>query len=46
MPPGRVVRWILIAGAILFSVGLYFRFGLRTPPMGSTPAGTATTPIP
>ncbi len=48
LPPGRVVRWILLAGVILFSVGLYFRFGLRTPPMGSTPTGggTATTSTP
>jgi len=40
------VRWVLLAGAILFSVGLYFRFGLKTPPMGTTPAGTATTSTP
>ena len=46
LPPGRVVRWILLAGVILFSVALYFRFGLRTPPMGSTPAGTATPSTP
>jgi len=46
LPAGRVVRWVLLAGAILFSVGLYFRFGLKTPPMGTTPAGTATTSTP
>ncbi|HEY3221757.1 MAG TPA: hypothetical protein VGJ80_13585 [Gemmatimonadales bacterium] len=48
LPPGRVVRWVLIAGVILVSVGLYFRFGLHTPPMGAAPAagGTATTSTP
>ena len=46
LPPGRVVRWILLAAVILFSVGLYFRFGLHTPPMGSAPAGTDTTSTP
>jgi hypothetical protein len=46
LPPGRVVRWLLLAAVILFSVGLYFRFGLHTPPMGSTPAGTDTTSTP
>ena len=43
LPPGRIVRWLFIAGVILFSVGLYFRFGLRTPPMGAAPAAGATT---
>jgi hypothetical protein len=52
LPPGRIVRWILLAGVILFSVGLYFRFGLRVPPLGSAPpppppasaASTTSTP--
>ncbi len=43
VPPGRVVRWIFIAGVILFSVGLYFRYGLRTAPMGNAPAAGETT---
>ncbi len=43
LPPGRVVRWIVLAGVILFSAGLYFRFGMHTPPIGVTPAGTDTT---
>ena len=49
LPPGRIVRWIALAGVILFSVALYFRFGLHTPPMGSAPppgAGAATTATP
>jgi len=44
LPPGRIVRWIFIAGVILFSVGLYFRFGLHTPPFGTAPAAGETTP--
>jgi len=46
LPPGRVVRWVLLAGVILFSVGLYFRYGLRTPPMGAAPAAGVTTATP
>jgi hypothetical protein len=52
LPPGRVVRWLMLAGVILLSVGLYFRFGLHTPPMGAAPApapapaGAATTSTP
>jgi hypothetical protein len=46
LPTGRVVRWVILAGMILFSVGLYFRFGLHTPPMENVPAGTATTSTP
>jgi hypothetical protein len=46
LPPGRVVRWLMLGGAILLSVGLYFRFGLHTPPMENVPAGTATTSTP
>ena len=41
-PPGRVVRWIVLAGVILFAVTLYFRFGLQTPPLGTTPAADTT----
>jgi hypothetical protein len=44
LPPGRVVRWVLIAGVILFSVGLYFRYGLHTPPLGTAPAPAAGAP--
>ena len=43
LPAGRIVRWLALGGVILLSVGLYFRFGLQTPPMGSAPAGAATT---
>jgi len=46
LPPGRVVRWVLLAGVILFSVGLYFRFGLHTPPMGAAPTGSTETSTP
>ncbi len=46
LPPGRVVRWVLLAGMILLFVGLYFRFGLDTPPMENVTAGTATTSTP
>jgi hypothetical protein len=46
LPPGRVVRWVLLAGIILFFVGLYFRFGLHTPPMGASPAGSADSSTP
>jgi hypothetical protein len=46
LPPGRVVRWVLLGGVILLSVGLYFRFGLHTPPMENAPAGSATTSTP
>jgi uncharacterized membrane protein YgdD (TMEM256/DUF423 family) len=42
LPPARVVRWVLIAGIILFSVSLYFRFGTDVPPLGT--ATTTTTP--
>jgi hypothetical protein len=43
LPPARVVRWLLLGGVILFSVGLYFRYGLHTPPMGTAPVTGATT---
>lgn len=34
LPPSRIVRWLILAGVILFAVGLYFQFGLTTPPIG------------
>lgn len=37
LPPSRIVRWLLLGGIILFSVGLYFRFGLHTPHIGTVP---------
>ena len=37
LPVGRVVRWVALAGVILFSVVLYFKFGLHTPHLGPTP---------
>ena len=44
LPPSRIVRWLLIAGVILFSVGLYFRFGLRVEPLGTATPATTSTP--
>jgi len=44
LPPSRIVRWVLIAGVILFSVGLYFRFGLHVEPIGTVPPPATTTP--
>jgi len=38
LPPGRIVRWVALAGVILFSVALYFKFGLHTLHFGTTPA--------
>jgi hypothetical protein len=43
LPPARLVRWVLLAGVILFSVALYFRFGLDVQPVGTAPAATTTT---
>jgi hypothetical protein len=43
LPLARLVRWVLLAGMILFSAGLYFRFGLKVEPFGSAPAATTTT---
>jgi hypothetical protein len=45
LPPSRVVRWMLLGGIILFAVGLYFRSGLKVPPV-SAPAAPAETPAP
>lgn len=42
LPTSRVVRWLVVAGVVLFCVVLYFRSGLNVPTLGSTPA--ATTP--
>ncbi|HKA59686.1 MAG TPA: hypothetical protein VKD28_13790 [Gemmatimonadales bacterium] len=45
LPPARLVRWVLLAGVILFSVGLYFRFGSNVQPLGTVaPPATTTTP--
>jgi hypothetical protein len=44
LSPNRIVRWVLLAGVIAFSVGLYFRFGLRVAPIGSVPPATTSTP--
>lgn len=46
LPPARIVRWVLLAGVILFSVGLYFRFGLHVPPIGTVPPPTPATTTP
>jgi len=37
LPSSRVVRWLLLGAIILFSVALYFRFGLHTPHIGPVP---------
>jgi len=44
LPPSRIVRWLLLAGVILFSVGLYFRFGLKVEPIGTPAPATTATP--
>ena len=46
VPPSRIVRWVILGGLILFSVGLYFRYGLRVPPMGTVPPAATTTTTP
>ena len=46
LPPGRIVRWVALTGVILFSVILYFRFGLHTLPLGNAPAATTPTSTP
>ena len=43
LPPARMVRWVLLAGVILFSAGLYFRFGLNVQPLGTVRAAPTTT---
>ena len=42
LPPSRAVRWVLLAGVILFSAGLYFWFGLHVSPIESVPPASAT----
>ncbi len=42
LPASRAVRWVVLAGVILFAAGLYFRFGLHVPPLGSAPPASAT----
>ena len=37
LPLSRVVRWLVIAGVILLSVILYFKFGTATPHFGTAP---------
>ena len=43
LPPARLVRWVLLGAVILFSVGLYFRFGLQVQPLGTVPPPETTT---
>ena len=38
LPPSRLVRWMFLGAVILFAVGLYFRWGVRVPPMSAAPA--------
>ncbi|HEY6093257.1 MAG TPA: hypothetical protein VIV83_14770 [Gemmatimonadales bacterium] len=35
LPMSRVVRWMVLGGIVLFSVGLYFKFGLHLPRIGT-----------
>jgi len=37
VPPSRIIRWLLLGAIILFSIGLYFRFGVLTPHIGTVP---------
>jgi hypothetical protein len=37
IPPGRVVRWLVLAGVILLAIVLYFKFGTLTPHLGTAP---------
>ena len=43
LPTSRVVRWLVVAGVVLFCVGLYFKNGLTVPTLGSAPAAAAPT---
>jgi hypothetical protein len=45
LPTSRVVRWVVVAGVVLFCAGLYLRNGLNVPTLGSTP-GATTAPTP
>jgi hypothetical protein len=40
LPPSRIVRWLVIAVVIAFTVALYFRDGRQVPPLTGTPAAT------
>jgi hypothetical protein len=46
LPPSRIVRWVVLAGIILFSVGLFFRYGLNVPPIGTVPPPAPATTAP
>ncbi|HEY3280010.1 MAG TPA: hypothetical protein VGJ83_05810 [Gemmatimonadales bacterium] len=46
LPPSRVVRWMLLGGAILLAVGLYFRAGLNVPPVSAPAAAVEPPPSP
>lgn len=35
LPMSRVVRWMVLGGIVLFSVALYFKFGLHLPRIGT-----------
>jgi hypothetical protein len=45
LPPSRVVRWMALGAVILLAVGLYFRSGLKVPPV-SAPAASEPAPSP
>jgi hypothetical protein len=46
LPPSRVVRWMLLGGAILVAVGLYFRSGRNVPPVSAPAAAVEPAPSP
>jgi hypothetical protein len=40
IPPSRFARWLVLAVLIVAGAVLYFRYGVRLPPFGSSlPAG-------
>ena len=45
LPPSRVVRWMALGAVILLAVGLYFRSGLKVPPLRA-PAASEPVPAP
>jgi hypothetical protein len=45
LPPSRVIRWMALGAVILLAVGLYFRSGLKVPPV-SVPASEPPAPSP
>jgi hypothetical protein len=44
LPPSRLVRWMALGAVILFAVGLYFRWGVRVPPVSAAAAPVVPEP--